>query len=379
MSDIDNFFLGLVRLGVGHPAEIVAADFDWNEIQTLANSQGLTAIVLDGVEQLKVKSEELKVKSEEFLDEPSGKAERKVVISLPPKPVMVQWIGEVLQNFEYRYELYRRAIAEMAAFYNGHGCKMMVLKGFSCSLNWPKPEHRPTGDIDIWQFGDYKKADALLTSEKCVVVDNSHHHHTVFHWRDFMVENHYDFINVHHHKSNVKLEKELKRLGKDDSHFVKVYGEKVYLPSPNLHALFLLKHTMNDFTSFSMTIRQLLDWAFYVEKYGKEIDWKWLEGIVEKYHMKDFFNCVNAICVEELGFEFDVKVNVDKELKERVLKDILHPEFSVTEPSKLLPRLAYKYRRWKGNAWKHCLCYNESLWSAFWSGVWAHLLKPGSI
>lgn len=373
MSEIDVFFLGLVRLGIGNDNlnDNLNLDLngygevDWEEIQTLAYSQGLMAIVLDGVEKMRSTSSAVK---------------------LPEKKVMVQWIGEVLQNFEYRYELYRRTIAEMAAFYNGNGCKMMVLKGFACSLNWPKPEHRPTGDIDIWQFGEYKKADALLTSEKGIEVDNSHHHHTVFHWRDFMVENHYDFINVHHHKSNVKLEKELKRLGKDDSHFVKVYGEKVYLPSPNLHALFLLKHTMNDFTSFSMTIRQLLDWAFHVEKYGKEIDWKWLEGIVEKYHMKDFFDCVNAICVEDLGFDFGglkaygLKLTVvDKELKERVLKDILHPEFSVTEPSKLLPRLAYKYRRWKGNAWKHRLCYKESMWSAFWSGVWNHLLKPSSI
>ncbi len=371
MSDIDNFFLGLVRLGIGKDNLNLDlslngyGDVDWDGIQALANSQGLTAIVLDGVEKLRNSSSAVK---------------------LPEKKVMVQRIGEVLQNFEYRYELYRRTIAEIAAFYNGHGCKMMVLKGFSCSLNWPKPEHRPTGDIDIWQFGDYKKADALLTSEKGIEVDNSHHHHTVFHWRDFMVENHYDFINVHHHKSNVELEKELKRLGRDDSHYVEVYDEKVYIPSPNLHALFLLKHTMNDFTSFSMTIRQLLDWAFHVEKYGKEIDWKWLEGIVEKYHMKDFFDSVNAICVEDLGFDFvglgtyGLKLTeVDKELKERVLKDILHPEFSVSEPSKLLPRLAYKFRRWKDNAWKHRLCYNESLWSAFWSGVWNHLLKPKSI
>lgn len=373
MSEIDVFFLGLVRLGIGNDNlnDNLNLDLngygevDWEEIQALANSQGLTAIVLDGVEKMRSTSSAVK---------------------LPEKKVMVQWIGEVLQNFEYRYELYRRTIAEMAAFYNGNGCKMMVLKGFACSQNWPKPEHRPMGDIDIWQFGEYKKADALLTSEKGIEVDNSHHHHTVFHWRDFMVENHYDFINIHHHKSNVELEKELKRLGSDDSHFVEVYGEKVYIPSPNQHALFLLKHTMNDFTSFSMTIRQLLDWAFHVEKYGKEIDWQWLIGIVEKFHIKDFFDCVNAICVEDLGFDFGglkaygLKLTVvDKELKDRVLKDILHPEFSVSEPAKLLPRLAYKYRRWKGNAWKHRLCYKESMWSAFWSGVWNHLLKPSSI
>lgn len=65
---------------------------------------------------------------------------------------------------------------------------MMVLKGYACSLDWPKPVHRPCGDIDIWQFGKQKDADAALEAEKPVQVvqkgqefkvDSSHHHHTV--------------------------------------------------------------------------------------------------------------------------------------------------------------------------------------------------------
>ena len=62
------------------------------------------------------------------------------------------------------------------------------------------------------------------------MIDSSHHHHTVFYWRDFMVENHYDFVNIHSHKSNRKIETILKKLGQDESHSVEVYGEKVYLP-----------------------------------------------------------------------------------------------------------------------------------------------------
>jgi hypothetical protein len=294
---------------------------------------------------------------------------------------MAQWIGEVSQLYEQRYEQYLHAISTLAGFYNSHGYKMMVLKGYACSLNWPKAQHRPVGDIDIWQFGENKEADALLVSEKGIKLDNSHHHHTIFYWGDFMVENHYDFINVYHHKSNMALEKELKRLGEDDTHFVEVFGEKVYLPSPNLHALFLLKHTMNDFTSSSMTLRQLLDWAFHVEIFRREIDWRWLEKVLDKFYLKLFFDCINAICVEDLGFDASIfpYVQLNPMIKERVLDDILHPKYSVREPSSLLPRLMYKFRRWKANEWKHKLCYKESMWSAFWSGVWGHLLKPSSI
>ena len=298
-----------------------------------------------------------------------------------PAMMKKQWIGEVLQGYEFRYELYRRAIAGMAGFYNSHGFKMMVLKGYACSLDWLKPEHRPTGDIDIWQFGRQKEADAALASDKRIEIDNSHHHHTVFYWRDFMVENHYDFVNVHAHRSSRELEKVFKELGRDDSHFVDVYGEKVYLPSPNLHALFLIRHMVAHFVGAEITLRQVLDWAFFAEKHTKEIDWKWLEEQLVTFHMMDFYNCINAICVRDLGFDVKVFPNVQFEssLIERILNDILSPEFQGNEPRGFFARITFKYRRWQANAWKQELCYPESRWNTFWSGVWNHLLKPSSI
>lgn len=356
-------FLFLVSIGIGTRTVndsllmVHGSDsFDWNELKALAEKHGLSAVVLDGIERL-----------------PNQQR--------PPKVFLLEWIGETLQGYEYRYELYCRAIAEMAAFYREFGFKMMVLKGYVCSLDWPKPEHRPCGDIDIWQFGQQKEADEALIKEKGIEIDTSHHHHTVFYWRDFMVENHYDFINVHHHKSHKAFERILKQLGADNSHFVEVYGEKVYLPSPNLHALFLLKHLLLHFTSEEITIRQVLDWAFFVKRHGKEVDWDWLLPVLEEYYMRDFFNIINAICVEDLGFEKDFfpVAPVESSLKERVLNDIMKPEFEEDVPKRLVARALLRYRRWKANGWKHKLCYEESMWSAFWSGVWNHLLKPSSI
>lgn len=77
----------------------------------------------------------------------------------------LQWKGEVMQNYEVRYQEYEKAISSLAGFYNQHGFKMMVLKGYACSLDWPNPKHRPCGDIDIWQFGKQAEADRLITRE----------------------------------------------------------------------------------------------------------------------------------------------------------------------------------------------------------------------
>lgn len=306
---------------------------------------------------------------------------------------MLQWIGEVLESYEARYKAYERAIGSLAEWYNRHGYKMMVLKGYASAMDWPRPEHRPCGDIDIWLFNQQEAADKELVSWFKVQgskfeIDNSHHHHTVFEWQGFLVENHYDFVNVHAHKSNAELEEIFKSLGKNDSHFVEVMGEKVYLPSANLHALFLIRHMVAHFAAAEIILRQVLDWAFFVEKEGKDVDWKWLDLMLVKYHMKDFVNCINAICVGDLGFDsskfknycLESVKNVElNKLKARILNDIISPEFSEEQPKHLLSRMRFRYRRWQANGWKQRLCYNESRKSAFWSGVWNHLLKLSSI
>ena len=350
-------FLSLVRMGIGHSSALPDA-IDWQTIKALADRQGLTAIVADGIEQL-----------------PETKR--------PTKELLLQWIGEVFKNYENRYRLYQQAIADLAGWYNAYGYKMMVLKGYACNIDWPKPEHRPCGDIDIWLFGKQKEADAALVSwlkdkGSRTGIDNSHHHHTIFDWNGFSVENHYDFINVYRYESNKKYEALLKELGKDDTNTAVLKDETVYLPIPNLHALFLLRHSMMDFVASSLSLRQVLDWAFFVANNTRKIDWKWILGVLKEYQMLEFFNILNAICVDNLGFRTSIfpSVQFNPELKEKVLDDIIEPEFARDEPKALLMRYYYKYKRWKGNAWKQSICFKESRWDNFKNGIKAKLIKP---
>lgn len=360
LSANQEFFLQIVRKGIGNDSpdrRVVSNSIDWNSLETLAANQGLSAVLVDGVEKL-----------------PESQK--------PPKPILLQWIGETLQGYEYRYELYCRTIAEMAAFYREHGCKMMVLKGYACSLDWPRPEHRPCGDIDIWQFGKQKESDALLTREKGINIDQSHLHHTVFYWRDFMVENHYEIVDTLSSRSNAKIEKLFKQLAMDDKHAVEIYGEVVNLPSPDFHALFLLRHAILHFTVDEMSLRHALDWGFFVKQNGSKVNWDWLLSVLDEYRMRDFFNTLNAICVEDLGFEpaaFPYNPEVEPGLKERVLEDLLATHELDEEPKRMLKRVVFKYHRRKVRAWKHDLCYRESMWSHLLSSLWLHIRHPEMI
>lgn len=349
-------FLSLVRLGINRCSNSHIIVEDWGSIKDCAVKQGLSAVILDGIDKLSLGSR-------------------------PPKPFLLNWIGEVMIAYDQRFDTYRRSISELAKWYNSNDFKMMVLKGFACSLNWPKPEHRPCGDIDIWMFGQQKKADALLSSDRGIKIDTSHHHHTVFQWEGFSVENHYDFINIYHNKQNNELEKLFKKLGKDDANYVEICGEKIYIPSPNLHALFLLHHMTTDFVSTVVTLRQLLDWAFFINNNHKRIDWRWLMIVLEQFGMKKIFMIFNAICVEDLGFETAIfpTVQYNPVLKDKVLKEIVAPLFSAQMPSNIVKRVIYKYRRWRASEWKRKLCFNENMIDSFISGVRSHLIKPSTI
>lgn len=360
-----DLFLALVRHGIGHGViEKQNTPIDWSALKALAHRQELDAVVVDALN-----------------------TDATLLMESMPLEMKLSWIGEVLNNYETRYEVYERTIGALAGFYHVHGFKMMVLKGYVCSLNWPNPKHRLCGDIDIWLFGRQKEADEALLEvarNKNILqftIDGSHHHHTVFECMGFTVENHYDFVNVYAHRGGRRLEAVLKELGQDDSHSMMVGGEVVYCPSVKLHSLFLVRHLANHFASSEINVRQVLDWAFFAQHYAREIDWIWLKGQLKDFHLLDFFHCVNAICVEDLGFAADIfpPVQAETRLKERILTEILSPAVSGEQPGLLLSRIVWKYRRWVGNRWKHRLVYDESMLYAFLRGAWGHLLKPRSI
>lgn len=355
-------FLSLVRLGIGHEAE-VPETVNWTAVKELATVQGVGAIVFDAVRSLE--------------DRGLLTDGRRMGVAFHK-----HWAQSVKEMYEGLYEDYRTRIGQLAYFYNTSGFKLMVLKGYGLSLCYPIPSHRPVGDIDIWAFGRYKEADAAINRELGLSIDDSHHHHTVFYFMDYMVENHYDWVNVHTHKSNIEMEKIFKELAMDDSYSVVIDDEKVYLPSPNLHALFLLRHSMSHFASTSMVIRQLLDWGFYAQAHVSEIDWKWLQDTLERFHMREFFMYLNNILVKDFGFSPDIFPPIvlqDPAMSDRILGDMLFPEFQGKTPRKLLPRIWFKYRRWRANKWKHHLCYAESMFGTFLTSARAHLMKPSSI
>ncbi len=327
-SELKDSLLSLVRLGITHSVGVSLEKIDWRQIQVLAMQQGLYAVVHDGAEKL------------------GGQKQ-------PPKEILAEWRNKVLQEYENQYAQSTQTIAEMARFYGGHGFKMMVLNDYACSLNWTTPKHRTCKAIDIWLFGKQKEADATLAREKGISVKRMCHHDTSFKWGRVSVVNRRNLLDNNVSRSSERLVE----FCSDDSHDVKLNGEKLYLPSPNLHVILLLKQMFKSFLDGRLSLLQVLDWGFFVEKHKNDVDWEWMSKMLNKMHLNDFFNTINAICVEDLGFGASVFpcVQFNPFLKDKISDDVFKQAI-MEKPKGVIQSLIFKYRRWKNSGWKRALC-----------------------
>ena len=352
--------LALTKVAINSADKSVSIDginqnsVDWNDIVNVSKKQGVSAILIDAIKKI-----------------PSDQR--------PPKPLLLQWIGQMAM-MEQVYAKYKEQIASLAGFYKQHGISMLLLKGYGCNLCYPSPEHRPTGDIDIFLFGKKDKADDLVEKKLGINVRREYHKHSTFDYNGVEVENHAKFIDDVSHKSNLRFENILMSILKRGECIASPI-DNVLLPPPTFNALFLLRHTGEHFASNEITLRHLLDVGTFFCRYHADIDWAFVFNVYEQERMMQFFNAIATICVEYIGMDAACFASNDKlysyktdtDLANRILYDIF-------EKKEILPmstvgidtwgkKIKYgvaKTMRWWHNRWKYRLVYNENLCQSFW-------------
>ena len=346
-------FFELFRYGIGTSDKcMMLAGVNWKVVYTIAKTQGVSGLLLDGLDRCYNQGKNIGLDFQTKMD----------------------WIGDV-QQLEAIYTQHEKAIESLAKFYEDYGIKMMLLKGIGLSYDYPVPKHRLCGDIDIYLFGDLKKGDMLVRKMLGIEIDEDHHKHTVFNYKGVTVENHYDFANYYKHRSSKKLDDWLKQETERS-----VRKGNLWIPSPSFNAVFLVRHAASHFAAEQITIRHLLDWAFFVDKHYEEVDWDWQWNVCKDQNMHKFLLAINEICVKYLGFSSEkFKTGGDVHLMERVFNDILYPDIQGVKPKNFFSYAKARGKRWWSNRWKHKIVYPEGLLPTFIYQVGAHLMKPATL
>ncbi len=327
-------------------------EIDWPEVMDLAIEQGVGAIAFDGVNLLYDKGVDLKI----------------------PAQTKIRWFAATQQN-ESEYLKSKKTLASLAKFFAKHSLDTMLLKGYGLSLNYPIPNHRPSGDIDIYlrhqssyeSLQAWEKGDNLI-KEKGIEVDPTGEHHSHFSINGILIENHKNIIGVDSHMSNGQVHLRLMQMF-DDNEKIDVDGAIIEIPSPDFNMIYLLRHAGQHFATERIVLRHVLDWGFVVAKYSDMIHWDEALQFIEEQKMTPLMICFKDMCVDYLGFDGKDFCHIPggSPLTERVLADILHPEFSEESmpPSMSLKYFIFKTRRFRANRWKYKMVYPESLFQTY--------------
>lgn len=317
------------------------AQKEWEELFVLSQRNKIAAVMLDGVLSLPLAQQ-------------------------PPRSVMIPWMAEC-QKAEQAYRYKHEAEQELIRFFKQNGINTLILKGTSVSRYYPRPERRPSSDIDIYQYGRQKEADELIARELGVDVTSDGHHHTKYAFRGVTVESHYEFFNTHVPPSSKGYESLLKAMNPESATF---------------EALLHARHMAVHFVSGKITLRNLCDWAMFLESRRGEVDWKLVSSTFREYGMLPFVAALQYIVETQLAVEPIKELPASREMSlcERVLSDTAYGGIEASDPETPgLERLVWKFRRLRANRWKHGVCFCDPWLKTLLSSSWAHLQKPQTI
>lgn len=328
----------------GEPIKIA----DWGNLYRNATRQSVVTIIFDLLER----------------------KDENVVL---PKRIMLEWLGQSLFQKSI-YEQYVQAISNLASFYSTQHIRMLLLKGYGLSLNYPKPELRNVGDIDIYLFGEKEHGDDMVEQELNIPVNRAYHKHSNFSYEGVAVENHGKFFDDEKHRSNGSLELRLKELlDEDGRNLIESPISNCFLPSPTFNALFLMRHAGEHFATNEISLRHVLDLGFFFERFHNEIDWDYVLSVYNKEGMKGFYDSIATVCIRDLGFneESFSGYTHSYELADKVLADIFEDKQALpmnTSGIAGIKKIRYgigKSLRWWNNRWKYRMVYNENLLESF--------------
>ena len=340
---VSEILIRLLRIALGNEDSFRLPDsVDWEEVIQLAMLNGLDALAFDGLNVL--------------YDHSSPEVAAALDASLSEKKY--DWLSLTMQA-EQDYEAYREKLGDLSAFLWEERFRIMVLKGYGLSLDYPIPAHRPTGDIDLYLYGRGEEADARIQAKLGIEVKQEGDKHSRFRYQGLSVENHASFLSVVEHPSLRGIEAFLKQEAQN-APVVKLGDAEICIPSPTMNAVFLPCHMASHFVFEGMPLKQLVDWAVFVMRHGKEVDWKIVRHLAEQAGSFEFFRAMNGIAASYFGVSSECLPDwgQDVPLEKRIWEDTWRPKRDLAARSAL-----EKVRDFFSLNWKFRLVYRESLFT----------------
>lgn len=359
MNRLEDLFFALLRSAIWNtPAKIehIISDEEWSEIYAISKEQTVSGIMLDAIAML---PNEYK----------------------PDTKKRLQWI--VLQKIiEEQNKKMNNALTSLDAELKKEHLTIYLLKGQGVAHNYPIPEHRICGDIDIYFAPqDFDKAIEHFTSRGHNIEGNPDEAHYETEYMGFKLEIHKKCATFYTKRLQKRYNEIISSILKTSSAETTIDEIHIAVLPPLANSLQLLSHMLRHIIFSGLGLRQVCDWVLFVYKHQKDIDKELFIKYAKELQLWETYKVVTAIATDYLGLPKEYALceisKRDKNMAKKAFRIIMtygnfgqYGEHSITTT-----RLEYlKAYFWKV---KNCIRFHRLSESETWNyPIWQlHSLK----
>lgn len=239
-------------------------EVDWNLLIEESRRQAVTALLYDAIQ----KSEGIPIPKQQLFH-----------------------LYTLTKTIEQDYTNREDALKTLSSLIkNETGIDTTIVKGCSIARYYPIPQHRESGDNDLYMGARSSKVDELLKSKGISVAQHDLRHST-FRFHGVTFENH-AYLMYPRKAGDTSCELDWKTVPLEDN---------IHRLIPEQEAYFLAAHIDRHATFFneSINLRKLIDWALLI-KSGK-LDYKRFNEIKKNSEIDRFADLLTQYCILTFG------------------------------------------------------------------------------
>ena len=286
MNQTQSLFLSLLRAALWgeKPDASAFVEAKWKQIFRLADTQTVPSLIVDGMGMLPPECMHVPIQEK------------------------LKRIGRMKQ-MERTNSLHRSVIVKIDEALRAEGIRAVFMKGQTTALRYPNPLHRTPGDIDfVVSVGDFDKTMAVMEKIGKVDHDLIHEHHGMA-WVDGVtVEPHYKVHNYQCPSTDRAMQALFCDVFPDGLVSADMDGYQVPIFPPTFESVFLISHMVNHVYEEGLGLRQVIDYAMFLDKRADRIDWVKHDEWLYRMHMERAWRIFTCICVKYLGLPLPSQV-----------------------------------------------------------------------
>ena len=281
----ETVFIEILRVSLWGGEPQIPNDFkDWGNVFTIAKTQAVLSLVANTVLNDSMLSGQL------------------------PDRFKAKLKSHVMANMA-THSMLNNSVVEVVSTLNAAGIPSVLLKGQALARNYPIPELRACGDIDIYVGSEnYLRACDVLSAiatwkEGGRPEDNVKHydirigktHVEIHRYSNVNASKYYD--KIYQAYSDAGLSQGLRTM-----YFA---GTVVNMPADDFNAFYIFNHLWHHFLTSGIGLRQFCDWMLFLHVRKDEIDREKLRRILVDMDLMTPWQAFGCVLVDKLGMPED--------------------------------------------------------------------------